>query len=119
TRSVWSRRSIWPDRQADAGLTFTPGVAGGAQLAPALVPVHCLHIAVISTYRFELMAQLLQLPALVGAERGVLDLDVVGQVLVVKARTAYPLLHRPPVHRLQRAQQYHADDAAAKIGRAS
>src|SRR5690606_41156194 len=68
--------------------SLAAGIAGGAQLAPALVPVYRLHIAVIPTYRFERMAQLLQLAALVGTERGVLDLDVVGQVLRSEEHTS-------------------------------
>ena len=59
------------------------------------------------------MAQLFQRPALLGTECRILDLDMVGQILMMEPWTADPLLHRPAGHRFQGAEQHHADDAAA------
>ena len=48
-----------------------------------------------------------------GGEGVVFDLDMIRQILMVEARAADPLRYRPAIHRLQCAEQHHADDTAA------
>src|SRR5690606_12348092 len=107
------RWSVSPDGPSGSGLAFAAGIAGGTDLGPALVPLQHLHVAIIPPDRLDRMAQFFQRPALLGTEGRILDLDMVGQVLMMETRAADPLLHRPACHRFQGAEQHHADDTAA------
>src|SRR5690606_29329592 len=98
--NAWSRRSGRPDRPCDASIAFTARVPGRAEFVAALVPQQRLHVTIVTADRLESMPQSFQGGLLPSGEGIVLDLDMIGQVLMVEAWPADPLTDRLALHRL-------------------